>query len=142
MFKLFEIAPQLVICTVLQLGECQRGRAMPRKDAIWRDKLRFGLPEVFDYGQIRNAGDAKRFINFLPTVDRAKGAVQLYKHRELIGAKAAFAGMMTAWKCDDGKLEAAFGGHESFGYALSVVAPPMSRKRRLQIWRSVMRKAE
>jgi hypothetical protein len=115
---------------------------MPRKDAIWRDKLRFGLPEVFDYGQIRNAGDAKRFINSLPTEDRAKGAVQLYRHRELIGAKAAFAGMMTAWECDDGKLEGAFGGHESFGYALSVVAPPMSRKRRLQIWRAVMRKSE
>jgi hypothetical protein len=115
---------------------------MKKKDVAWREKLQFGLPEVFDYGQIRDANSAKNFIISLPNADRAKGAVQLYRHREQIGPKAAFAGIMTAWEQDDGTLEDAFGGHQSFGHALSVVAPQLSGRRRLQIWRAVMREEE
>jgi hypothetical protein len=66
----------------------------------WRDDLPFGLPEGFDYGNIRIVNDADSLMFTLPNSDRGNAARGLYEHRDQIGHQVAYAGMMAAWQHD------------------------------------------
>ena len=108
------------------------------KDRRLSLRLSEGLPDDFDYSLIRNAADARWFIFTLRNSDRGKAAVGLHTHRELIGRKAAYAGIMYAWNRDHGAFYNALqGDSRRLAEMLNDVCPPVRRSRRLRIWRGV-----
>jgi hypothetical protein len=76
-----------------------------RRRCNWRDDVLSGLPEGFDYGNIRTVDDAESrtvddaesLMFRLPKGDRGKAARGLYEHRDEIGHQASYAGIMAAW---------------------------------------------
>src|SRR6516162_6233646 len=60
------------------------------KSSIWLARLPGGLPVDFDYRVIKSAADAKTLILELPSGDRGRAAVELHRHRDLIGAVVAY----------------------------------------------------
>jgi hypothetical protein len=104
----------------------------------WLDGLPFGLPENFDYGVMRTASDAVSFMGTLPNRDRGRAAVGLHKHRHVVGHRVAHAGMMAAWDHDHEEMHKAFGGLLRLADALRDVAPPITRTKRLRVWRGII----
>jgi hypothetical protein len=108
---------------------------MTRK--TWLDGLPFGLPKDFDYSLIRTADDAFSFMAALPNRDRGRAAAGLHKHRHVVGPRVAHAGMMAAWDHDHREMHEAFGDQLKLADALRDTAPPITRKKRLRVWRGI-----
>ena len=106
----------------------------------WLELLADGVPSDFDFGHIRGPSDAQSFIFRLPNEHRGTGAAALHRHRDHVGRPAVFAGMIAAWEHDHGHVIAAFG--YSFLAALREVAPPVTRSRRLRLWRGLQLPAD
>ncbi|WGS18786.1 MULTISPECIES: hypothetical protein [unclassified Bradyrhizobium] len=92
---------------------------------FWLPRLPGGLPVNFDYRAIKSEVDAKKLILELPGCDRGRAAVELYRHRELIGNAAAYRGIMVAWDHNHRDIIEAFGSPDRFVAALRDVAPPI-----------------
>jgi hypothetical protein len=111
---------------------------MTGKPKPWLRDLPFGLPEDFDYSLIRTANDALAFISALPNRDRGLAAVGLHRHRNVVGRRVAYTGMMAAWDHDHEEMHKAFGDLLKLADALRDVAPPITRKKRLRVWRGII----
>jgi hypothetical protein len=107
---------------------------------FWLRQLPGGLPADFDYGVIRFVADAKALILALPNCDRGRAAVELYRHRNLIGALAAYSGIMVAWDHSHREIIDAFGSVGQFISALRDVAPSLhlGSPKRIEVWRGVV----
>src|SRR6266536_3423320 len=108
-----------------------------RRRSSWRDDVLSGLPEGFDYGNIRTVDDAESLIFQLPKSDRGKAARGLYEHRDQIGHQVAYAGMMTRCDDDDGVTVHAFETIDDFAAALRDVAPPLKISKPVRAWRGI-----
>jgi hypothetical protein len=106
----------------------------------WLCRLPGGLPSDFDYRNVRSAGDAKALMFELPGCDRAKAAVDLYHHRNIVGAHTAYIGIMLAWTHDSRQLSEAFGSAKQFINALTSVAPTVQSPdtKPIEIWRGTL----
>jgi hypothetical protein len=110
------------------------------KSRFWSSRLAGGLPADFDYQVVKSVEDAKALILLLPNCDRGQAAVGLYLHRDLIGAAAAYGGIMVAWDHDHREIVEAFGSPAEFLAALKNIAPsPFSQlPNRVDIWRGAV----
>jgi hypothetical protein len=107
---------------------------------FWLSRLTGGLPADFDYRVVKSVVDAKRLILVLPSCDRGRAAVGLYDHRDLIGAAAAYGGIIVAWDHDHREIVEAFRSPAKFIAALKDVAPPLDADlpNRVEIWRGAV----
>jgi hypothetical protein len=107
---------------------------------FWLSQFSGGLPADFDYGVVRSVVDAKTLILVLPNCDRGRAAVELHRNRDLIGAAAAYSGIMVAWDHDHREIIDAFGSPEQFVAALKDVAPLLDSKipKRMDVWRGAI----
>jgi hypothetical protein len=106
----------------------------------WLRELQGGLPLEFDYRDVRSAADARAMMFELPGCDRAKAAVELYYNRDMVGAPAAYIGIMLAWTHDGRRLLEAFGSANQFINALRTVAPTVElpTAQPIEIWRGTL----
>ncbi len=107
---------------------------------FWLSQLPGGLPADFDYGTVKSVVDAKTLILVLPNCDRGRAAVELHRNRNLIGAAAAYSGIMVAWDHDHREIVDAFGSPEQFVAALKDVAPLFDSNipNRMEVWRGAI----
>jgi hypothetical protein len=106
----------------------------------WLRGLVGGLPLDFDYRVVRSVIDVRAMMFELPGCDRAKAAVELYRHRSVVGVDAAYIGIMLAWTYDGGQLLEAFGSADQFTGALRNVAPPvqLASLKPVHLWRGTV----
>jgi hypothetical protein len=106
----------------------------------WLRGLPGGLPLDFDYRVVKSVVDARALMFELPGCDRAKAAVELYRHRNVVGVHAAYIGIMLAWTYNGRRLLEAFGSADQFIGVLRAVAPPVQLPpvKHIQIWRGTL----
>jgi hypothetical protein len=109
-----------------------------RRRCNWLDDLPIGLPEGFDYGNIRTVYDAESLMFRLPNEDRGKAARGLYEHRDQIGHQVVYAGMMEAWGYDHAVTRQAFQTDDDFAAALRAVAPPVKLTEPVRAFRGII----
>ena len=103
----------------------------------WRYALPLGLPENFNFRNIRTVDDAFTFIVTLPNTQRGIAAKLLYEHRHVVSNRVAFRGLMEAWNHDHAWVLSAFGSGIAFAAALREVNPARKSGARLIAWRRV-----
>jgi hypothetical protein len=106
----------------------------------WLRGLPGGLPSDFDYRVLRSVVDARAMMFELPGCDRAKAAVELYRHRGVVGMHVAYIGIMRAWTFDSRQVLEAFGSADRFIRVLRNVGPPVQLPpaKPIQIWRGTL----
>jgi hypothetical protein len=101
----------------------------------WRNTIYLGLPEGFDFSNIRTVGDAFHLIVSLPNSQRGIAAKRLYEHRDIVGRRVAYRGLIEAWQHDHAAVRLAFGSDIAFAAALRDVAPARTSEKRIIAWR-------
>lgn len=107
---------------------------------FWVSQLSGGLPQNFNFSVVKTAVDARKLILALPSCDRGKAAVGLYRRHRFLGAGAAYAGLMEAWDHDHRDVVEAFGSPEQLVTALKKVAPRLSANlsKQVNVWRGTI----
>src|SRR5215213_5873185 len=88
------------------------GQTSSAQNLNWADHLNYGLPANFDFSVVKTVDDARTLICTLPNSDRGEAAKGLYEHRENIGQRAAYSGLIDTWDHDHQELILAFGSEE------------------------------
>jgi hypothetical protein len=101
----------------------------------WRDDLCLGLPNNFDFANIKTADDAFDLIVTLPNRHRGIAARGLYEHRHIVGNRVAFSGFIKAWNHDHTRVNSAFGGN--IPAVLRELNPSRKKKASVIAWRGV-----
>jgi hypothetical protein len=101
----------------------------------WRRDLPLGLPENFDYKNLRTRDDVFHLITTLPNSHRGHAAKMVYDHLGIIGRRLAYCAIMQAWEHDHTAVVSAFGAETALAAALRDVGPGSTGQRSIRVYR-------